>query len=211
MFRAVKKDTRSAPCKPRPGVCTRFNCWLSIAGLSLIELSVVVAIMGIVALVTVPNLSPAKTQQLELAANTVADALRFARSESVRTGQVHGVLIDTDGTESTTKEVTVYRVNPDDLTDFSAILYHPVRKQFHDLQLSNTRLLRGVFITNSPQPFDIQGVGRTKQVHFNAAGDPVYTQGTSSFPMLSGEIRLSNGQQTMSIVIAPITGRVTIQ
>ena len=66
-------------------------------GFSLMELAVVVAILGIVAAVAMPNLAATDVQIVELAAAGVADAIRFARSEAIRSGTPHGVNTDAAG------------------------------------------------------------------------------------------------------------------
>ena len=179
-------------------------------GPSLVDLSVVIAIVGIVALMAVPNLSSHQGQQLQSVASDLADALRYARNESLRTGSRHGILVDAEGTESRHDRVVVYRVNPHDPFDFRDVRYHPVHKQFHDLRLTTARTAQGISIINVLPPFNIEGIGRTKQLHFDANGRPVYTQQELSFPMLSGEIHLSNGAANLSVSVAPMTGKVSI-
>lgn len=63
------------------------------AAFSLLELSIVVLIMGIMTLVMIPDSSPTSQQKLDLVANHIAQALRFARSEALRTSEHHGVTI----------------------------------------------------------------------------------------------------------------------
>ena len=53
-------------------------------GVTLVELLVVISILGVVALVAIPDFSSSKPAQLDLAANEFAAAMRFARSESMR-------------------------------------------------------------------------------------------------------------------------------
>ena len=55
-------------------------------GLSLIELTAVIAILGIIALAVLPSFSSTDQYKLELAAQKIAEALRYARSASLRSG-----------------------------------------------------------------------------------------------------------------------------
>ena len=45
------------------------------------------------ALVVIPDSSPGSQQKLDLAAQQIAQALRFAHAEALRTGEHHGVTI----------------------------------------------------------------------------------------------------------------------
>ena len=58
-----------------------------IHGYTLVEVLVVVSILGISSTVMMPDLASTQITQLEVAANEVADAIEFARSEASRTGR----------------------------------------------------------------------------------------------------------------------------
>ncbi|MCK5664685.1 MAG: prepilin-type N-terminal cleavage/methylation domain-containing protein, partial [Thiotrichaceae bacterium] len=57
------------------------------AGYSLLELTIVVLITGILAAILIPDISSTPPSQLDLIAEKYASAMRFARSESIRTGK----------------------------------------------------------------------------------------------------------------------------
>ena len=68
------------------------------AGFTLVELLIVVFVLGIAAMIALPNFQDERRLRLDAVANEVADALRFARNESMRTGTSHGVRVtDTSG------------------------------------------------------------------------------------------------------------------
>jgi type II secretion system protein H len=75
-------------------------------GFTLLEIMIVAAILGIVALVAVPSFTSTSDGEakLDLAAGEVAAAIRFARSETMRTGTVHGakVAVSSRSTRSST-------------------------------------------------------------------------------------------------------------
>lgn len=177
-------------------------------GVTLIELLVVVAIMGVVAVAAIPDLRSADPYMLELAAEEVAEAIRFARSESVRTGEIHGIQISQN-----TQRVVVYKA---DLTtspvSMGSILYHPVARQPFDFDLDNRALTGGVRIINTQDPF-LYATGRRKNLLFDASGVPIWiVNATSSTYILEdGTVQLGYGKGTRTVQVARITGRVTVQ
>lgn len=182
------------------------------SGLSLIELTITISILGIIALVAIPNLTVTDPVKLDLAANKVADAIRFARSESIRTGQVHGVLIDHNDMDSTGKDIIVYQA---DLASspfaVQQILRHPLSKQLYDISISENTLTANITITNNSNVFNFDTVGLTKHTHFNAEGRPVYYQDAVPYRNLSGKITVGNGTEERIISLNSITGRVFVQ
>ena len=81
------------------------------AGFSLLELSASLFILGIMILVMIPSFSSTDPKKLELAAEIVAQALRYARSEAMRTGEIHGVLIDTNDSQALGRDITVFKAD----------------------------------------------------------------------------------------------------
>jgi type II secretion system protein H len=71
----------------------------SIAGFSLIEMLIVVGIMGAIAAMAVPTLvGKTADERLKSSARDIAGAFSYARSEAIRTGNIHIVFIGTDAT-----------------------------------------------------------------------------------------------------------------
>ena len=177
-------------------------------GVTLVELLVVVAIIGVVAVAATPFLSNADPQRLERVASEIAGAIRFARSESLRTGQVHGVEISQD-----TQRIKVYRA---DLTTTpvseAEILYHPVARQPFDIDLDTAPLMSGASIVNAQDPF-LYSMGRRKNLLFDASGLPIWivnATGTTHI-LQDGVVQIEIGNLTRDVRVAPITGRVTLQ
>jgi|GEM_PF-690876 len=69
------------------------------AGITLIEIVIVVAIIGIFSMVAIPSISRSLAdQQARFAAMEAADLVRLARAEAVRTGERHVVFFGPPGT-----------------------------------------------------------------------------------------------------------------
>ena len=77
------------------------------------------------AAVVIPDSSPTSQQKLDLAANQIAQALRFAHSEALRTGEHYGVTIS-----QVTQNITVQKWDmTTDPVSTELVPYHPVNKQ----------------------------------------------------------------------------------
>lgn len=178
-------------------------------GFSVTETLIVITLLGIAAVVAIPSLSPIDEPRLDLAASEIANALRFARSEALRTGQVHGVDID-EQTEQVTVSKTDLGTVP---VSPEYVLYHPVKKQLWDFNVNTDSATAGVEITNTTDVFDYMGTGRFPTVLFNGLGTPLWIDtGSSTIHQLAdGEVTLEYRGLVRSVRVAPITGRVTIQ
>ena len=180
-----------------------------LAGFSLLELTAVVAILGIMALVVIPDSAPSNQQKLDLAAQQIAQALRFAHSEALRTGEHHGVTIS-----QVTQTIAVIKWDmTTDPVSTELIPYHPVNKQSFVFDADTMSLAAGVSIINSSDIFNYTTVGRRRSLIFDPKGVPVWVLGSddSVYRLLDGVVQLSDGQDQRDIVVAPLTGRVTVQ
>ena len=59
-------------------------------GYTLIELIITITIIAVIAAIAMPAFSSGSDRQLEAAAAEFAAAMRFARTEAMRTGEPHG-------------------------------------------------------------------------------------------------------------------------
>jgi prepilin-type N-terminal cleavage/methylation domain-containing protein len=179
------------------------------AGFSLLELSIVVLILGIMAIVVIPDSAPSNQQKLDLAANQIAQALRFAHREALRTGEHHGVTIS-----QVTQTVTVNKWDmTTDPVSSEMIPYHPVDKQSFVFDADTMSLAPGVSIVNSTDIFNYISIGRRRSLIFDPHGVPVWVLGSddSVYRLLDGIVQLSDGQNRRDIAVAPLTGRVMVK
>lgn len=183
------------------------------AAYTLLEITIIVLILGILAAIVVPNFSASNPKKLDLVAYNVAEALRYARSEALRSGEIHGVLIDTNNSDSQAKDISVF------IPDLSGnpfgilqILNHPLNKQAYDFFLEKIPLAGGVKFASSTEPFSFAGIsGTRKYLFFNKNGVPVWLENSVLSRFTGGDIQLQYSDLTRTISIQPVTGKVTVQ
>ena len=173
-------------------------------GWTLFELLVVLAILAVV--VSTLFVHPAAFQQgvkLDLAASEAASALRFARSEAIRTESVHGVRLSASG-----DRIRVYELDISGgpfVEDFT--VYHPVDKKLYDVTLSDG-MASGTGISLSDFRF-LGDAGVYESMAFDAKGFPVSPVDLAG--LTQGSVDLTSSSGTRTITIVPGTGRVTVQ
>lgn len=175
-------------------------------GVTLVELLVVIAIIGVVAVAATPFLSSNNPEKLELAANEFADAIRFARSEAVRTGQLYGIHQQTNK-----NRIRVFRpVNTTDdpwVLDFD--VYHPVTRQLYDIDLDEHPLARASE-TSATRVYREDDCDFKRWVYFDASGVPRCADPGRAL-LLQFDLTFTLGSHTRVVKLHPITGRVTVE
>ncbi len=170
-------------------------------GISLLELLIVVSILGIAAAVAVPGFSSTKPYELNLAADEIAQALRFARSESMRTGRTYGVHLNPayrrirvfQADLSTSPATAVYNV------------YHPVTKKLYSLDFDTHPFVH-------PDSLSVVPTFRATcdtplYIHFDLHGSAWC--GTDSTVLLTNAaLDITLGSETATITLDGVTGRV---
>ena len=178
-------------------------------GYTLLELVVVMTIVAVLAAVALPGFNPAGDQQLDLAAQRVAAAIRHTRTEAMRTGEAHGLTIS-----QATQKVTVnkYDVTTAPISAIS-ILIHPIDKQPYDFNVNTTVSTQGVTISNTQDIFSYKGTGRRRSLLFDANGTPIWIVGSgpTTYLLQDSAVELTFGNQQRLVRVATITGRVTIE
>jgi type II secretion system protein H len=173
-------------------------------GYSLPELLAVVIILGVAAAVAIPDISTTNPNKLDLAAEELAQAMRYARSEAIRTGTPRGFR-----QQSTEKRIRVF--TPDTSSSPWALnydVYHPVSKKLYDIDLdshafaradslSHNRVYRGTCNTPGSIYFDSSGIPRCV--------DP------ETVLLEQFDVTLTLGSHSRVVSLSAITGRVTVQ
>ncbi len=173
------------------------------SGFSIAEVLVAVVILAIIGVVFVGNHSGLDDgMTLEIGVSEVVGALRFARSETMRTGEVHGARV-----ESSTGRIRVYRLDtgaspPVEVND----VYHPVDKKLYDVVLGGRSFTRGVRITSSQFRFGGDPTAY-ESVAFERSGIPVSSLDLKL--MDSGNVGLDFRGISAAVTLDPQSGRVS--
>ncbi len=171
-------------------------------GITYIEIMIVVLILGIIAVVAMPNLASNDHRKLDIAAEEIVQAIRFARIEAMRSDISYGVFFS-----SSSDIVKVYRL----LSEVATYdVYHPVDKKFYILNLNTDSATAGVDFQSSGLYFGGSGSNR-EYLSFNTNGNPIYTNLGTDYLLDSATITLGYAGQTRVISVGPMTGRVTVQ
>ena len=175
------------------------------AAYTLTELVIVVAILAIVAAIAVPvTSSPENDKQLDLIANEYASAMRFARSESIRTGKPHGFRFLTNQ-----YRIRVFTADTQ-VAPWTWVwdVYHPIGKDLYDYTFPANLIGSTAPVTHSPVyrgTCDRQGV-----VYFDANDTPRCLE-PETVLLESYELDFVAGGTQATVRLDGITGRVTVR
>lgn len=173
-------------------------------GYTLTELVIVVTILGLIAVIAVPATTSGPNKELDLAAAEFAAAMRFARSEAIRTGEPHGFRFLTNQ----------YRIRV-----FSADtsgspwtwvwdVYHPVDKDLYDHTFPED--LTGTATPVVHTPVYRGSCDRKGAVYFDANGTPWCLE-PETVLLESYRLDFYTPRGVAAVVLDGITGRVTVQ
>ncbi len=173
-------------------------------GYTLVELLIVVTVLAVIAAIAVPATSSSSDKPLDLAAQEFAAAMRFARSESIRTGEPHGF-----HEKSNNNQILVFRL--DTGTSPATLIYdvyHPIDKSLYDFDLD----LQSLAAADSISRITVyRGTCNQKnQIYFDANGTPWCSDPTTVL-LESYDLTFLSGAAQRVVTLDKVTGRVTVQ
>ena len=172
-------------------------------GFSLLEMIIVVLILSITVAIAIPNLSSTDPYRLDRAAREIAEAIRFARAESIRSGTSHGIIFST--TNDNAKVYSLISGTP------TYNIYHPVDKKIYTLDLKTDSTIASVELQSYSIYYD-GVIGNKELIGFNSYGNPIFYSAETDYMLSpSAVITLGYAGQTRTIAVSPMTGRVTVQ
>jgi len=173
-------------------------------GVTLVELLVVVAIIGVVAVAATPFLSSANPQKLDYAASEFASAMRFARSEAMRTGEPYGFREQTSA-----MWIRVFRADTGTSPwDLVYDVYHPVSRQLYDIRLYDHPLAAADSLSHNSV---YRGTcDKPGDVYFDGNGTP-WCANPETVLLEQFVTTLSLGGHTRVVTLDGISGRVTVR
>lgn len=170
-------------------------------GMTLVEVLLVVIIMSVVASVALPVFSSLDGLQLEVVGRKLQRAIRFARSEAIRTGFSHGV----DFVESDTR-LRLYKYDAG--IDYG--VYKPIDRQPYDLYFGTDA--QPVSISTKSIKFDSLSLNSQNHIVFSAGSGVPSSANIGSTKLLeSASIEMNYRGNVVTLRIAPVTGRVTLE
>ena len=173
-------------------------------GITLLELLIVVSILGIVAVAAVPAFSPGEPYRLDLAAREFAQAMRYARSEAIRTGEPRGFHLQPGD-----KRIRVIRPTTP-TPPFTAVydVYHPVSKQLYAIDLDTHPFAAAAVMTRSGS---FRATCNTPEfVYFDTNGS-AWCGDPATVLLGKAGLTLGLGSHTRIVTLDGLTGRVTVQ
>lgn len=176
---------------------------LRIRGMTLVELLATVTVMAILAALIVPSLSFNDSTKLAVAAQQVGNALRFARSEAMRTGQ--SVLVDAETTPG--RLLLLLRGC---VSAVSPAVLDPQTRRAYDVDVADGAFSGGVALV----PNFLVGGTAWAGLEFDNRGTAsqacsIASQTPRGTPEAGSSINLVYGGNSATIQIDPPTGRVT--
>ena len=183
---------------------------LRIRGHTLVELVLVVSLIAVAVAIAMPTTTVVAQARVDAAVTEVAQAVRFAQSEAIRTGVDCVVSLDT-----ATGRVRIFQLNrgpTPPIEDVAKPVFYPIAgEKKYDFVLGEMPASTGVKIASAV--FTFADSSTTAQLGFSATGNPVNVQGPNPADEIAlagtGKVTIAYGDISSSIIVDAATGRVT--
>lgn len=173
-------------------------------GYSLLELTIVVSLLALIAAIAVPALTASEAQPLRLASTELAEAFRFARETARRTGVIHGVAVETGS-----NRVRVFRV--DEAVSPNVAVFdvrHPSTKALYTLDFAASRYRGATLSAVAGTPTG--ACADASQLAIDADGVLRCVE-TLTSRIDNVSVTLSVGQRQEQVTVDTYTARVAVQ
>ncbi len=167
-------------------------------GYTIAELLAVTSLIALAALIISPSSASHEDAAAERAAGSVAQAIAFARDESIRSGSMHGIQITGTGT------ISVQLMSRDTPPVAAGIVVDPATRQPYQRSLRAASGARN--ITTTARFVTDDGQIRS-QILFDANGIPKHIDAAGHALLTGGEVIVTNGRSSFRVSLAPMTGR----
>lgn len=181
----------------------RASSFMARRGFTLVEVLTVVVILGIVAAIVVPQISSADDVKTGSAARVVMADLMYAQSRAIATQSYQYVTFDASA--------QTYALSSGMPVSASNTLDHPVEHRPYV-----TAFGTGSARTLGTVSFNSVSFDGKSTLAFDALGTPyaydaAAAVGARLTPLNSGSLKLSSGDQSLTISIEPYSGEMTVQ
>lgn len=177
------------------------------AGVTLVEMLAVVAVVAITASIAIPSATPLAAFSTDAATGEIMRAVRFAQREAVRTGAWHTVRIDT-----ATQSLRVYRLTSSGLEDTSIPVLHPIDKRPYNLAFNTGAGPARATVTLVDFDYQSGGNSNLNILSFGPDGTPALLTGPKDGDvkaMTAGQVSISTGANQRDLAIDIVTGRIS--
>jgi len=184
------------------------------AGVTLAEMLAVVAVLAVTAALAIPKADPQTAFAADAAAGDIAQAVRFAQREAVRTGTYQIVVVD-----AASQALRIYQPAA---SGSGTTAIHPIDKRDYQLNFSRDGMPLATVVSSV---FKYQSGAVTNGAYFGPDGVPVdiaptkvlglplgLLLGTKDISPLKEEARITirYGNAERVVRVAPVTGRVSL-
>ena len=198
---------RELPVSPVAAHRNRYRvpCF-SCAGISFTEILVALTVLGVLAVVATPHFESTDPHKLDRATHITVEAMRFARSEAIRTGRSYGV-----STSVSDQQLRVYWWDETGSSPTAVYdVYHPLNKNLYTVNFAANSAPATAIIEAVYFKFDGVSADGVNDILFaGESGTPRYQ--TSARMLEQGRVTIALNNNKRIIDIAPFTGRVTVQ
>ena len=174
-------------------------------GYSLLELTIIVLVLSIMAAAAVPFFYDSSSEKLDSAVDIQVEAMRFARTEAQRLGAPVGFR-----QQNAQKRMRVFNVDTG-ATPWTPVydIYHPVSKKIWDIRLDNHPYAAADSVSTNKV---FRGTCNTpSNIYFDSISGSARCTDPETVPLELYEVTLTLGNESRTVSLNGFSGKVTVQ